>query len=606
MYTHTLTREHHACKKAATNFCGLAFFFRQRKTLEVFRMVAKSFAMACALFLSAPLCVGQQLSEEFDRTFVLAPTGRVALKNVVGAVRISGWDRDEVSVRAIKRARTQEALNEVRIEVKTLTDGLSIETKYPERARDRSNGTSVEYEVKVPRRARLEPIETVVGAVTIEGFAGSVRASVVTGSIEARFVRLGDGQNVALSAVTGSISVVLPSDADVEVRADVVSGRIRSDFGLVARRSGFVGQRVAGRLASGRARLRLDSVTGSIAILRVDGRRKAGEVKDSASGDENNALRVDRRTEEAISDDVRRQVDEDTGKTVAEAVRSQVDEAMRLVEREIERAQQEARRAIEMAFENWDRARREKPFTERETKRWTVADTPTLRAGTFDGEITVHVWERSEIAIDVIKRASSAAQLRAIELLTETSGNTITARVVKSGGAFSGGSASLEVFVPRRANLRLETSDGWVRVAGVEGELDLATDDGAIEVQDCRGRLRARSGDGRITVRRFVGGATARTGDGSLILQGRFDDLEAHTGDGSIYLELPADFDATLEADAEKVLVQGLNAAQEFGSGRTSRWRIGRGGPSLKVRTGDGSVFLRPWSGEVGRKEESK
>ncbi|MFX5340208.1 hypothetical protein ABTD27_19590, partial [Acinetobacter baumannii] len=86
---------------------------------------------------------------------------------------------------------------------------------------------------------------------------------------------------------------------------------------------------------------------------------------------------------------------------------------------------------------------------------------------------------RSEIAIDVIKRASSAAQLRAIELLTETSGNTITARVVKSGGAFSGGSASLEVFVPRRANLRLETSDGWVRVAGVEGELDLATDDGA-------------------------------------------------------------------------------------------------------------------------------
>jgi hypothetical protein len=41
--------------------------------------------------------------------------GRVSLKNVNGAVHISAWDRNEVQVDAIKRASTQEALNEAEI-----------------------------------------------------------------------------------------------------------------------------------------------------------------------------------------------------------------------------------------------------------------------------------------------------------------------------------------------------------------------------------------------------------------------------------------------------------------------------------------------------------
>src|SRR5579883_1858124 len=73
----------------------------------------------------------EELREEFHQTYALSPNGRVNLQNINGAVKITGWDRNEVKIDAVKRAYTPERLKEAEIAVETSPDALRVKTKYP-------------------------------------------------------------------------------------------------------------------------------------------------------------------------------------------------------------------------------------------------------------------------------------------------------------------------------------------------------------------------------------------------------------------------------------------------------------------------------------------
>src|SRR5215469_4727239 len=72
------------------------------------------------------------LTEEFHQTYNLSADGRIELDNINGPVHISGWDRNEVKVDAVKYADTKERLEEARIEIDSGKDYLSIRTRYPD------------------------------------------------------------------------------------------------------------------------------------------------------------------------------------------------------------------------------------------------------------------------------------------------------------------------------------------------------------------------------------------------------------------------------------------------------------------------------------------
>src|SRR5215469_14846941 len=72
------------------------------------------------------------LTEEFHQTYPITADGRIELDNINGPVHISGWDRNEVKVDAVKYADTKERLEEARIEIDSGKDYLSIRTKYPD------------------------------------------------------------------------------------------------------------------------------------------------------------------------------------------------------------------------------------------------------------------------------------------------------------------------------------------------------------------------------------------------------------------------------------------------------------------------------------------
>ena len=241
-------------------------------------------------------------------------------------------------------------------------------------------------------------------------------------------------------------------------------------------------------------------------------------------------------------------------------------------------------------------------LVERESKTLSVSGTPQINLQTFDGYITVRGWDKKEVQLTFSKRAASEQQMRGIRLRTDQHGSNIIVVAEfdqkfsrrEPNTTFPNAVVNLDVYVPRSSMVHLNSGDGRLEVEGVSGTLVLTTGDGRIDVRDARGRLTAKTSDGRIQVENFDGDVEAQTGDGRIILNGRFAQLAARTGSGSILLTVPEGFNATIETDAESVDNQGLKLTEESGSSkRLKRWKIGRGGRVLSLRTGEGRVFLR-------------
>ncbi len=247
--------------------------------------------IATALFLTLPFsAAGFQFTEDSTYSFPLTTDGRISLENVNGDVKIEAWDRDEVSIEAVKKGRSQEALDAAEIDIDAREDSIHIETRYPERNRDRGrhDAASVDYTLYVPRGAELDEIELVNGSLSLDGIAGDVAASLVNGEVNASgltgdaeistvngeleiaLAELGAGRSVDLSSVNGSVRLEVPGGAGAEVDASTVHGDIRNDFGLEVDRSGFVGKSLEGTLGGGGARIRLSNVNGSIVLRQAD------------------------------------------------------------------------------------------------------------------------------------------------------------------------------------------------------------------------------------------------------------------------------------------------------------------------------------------------
>jgi DUF4097 and DUF4098 domain-containing protein YvlB len=247
-------------------------------------------AVASVLGLTAVVAPAgfDRASESFSHTYPLAADGRVSLSNVSGNIRLTGWNRDEVQLEAVKHADSQEHLQAIQIDIDAQPDAIEIETKYPHHFFDDHHSGWVEYTLSVPTGARIDSVKLMSGDLRLEGLRGDVDASSVSGeirasgltgalhlsgvsgSIEANLDR-GLGPRVSLSTVSGSIVLGLVEDANADVRAETVSGGIHSELPIQADRHQGVGQSLHGRLGKGDAQIDLHTVSGSIELHRASG-----------------------------------------------------------------------------------------------------------------------------------------------------------------------------------------------------------------------------------------------------------------------------------------------------------------------------------------------
>jgi putative adhesin len=254
-----------------------------------------------------------------------------------------------------------------------------------------------------------------------------------------------------------------------------------------------------------------------------------------------------------------------------------------------------------------------------------------VHLSTFDGSIELRSSDRQDVVVEIEKRGATKEDVDALQVNSTQDGNRIEVEVKRprsetlSGlGFHQSSSARLIVSVPRRSDVSARTGDGSIRVDGLDGKVDLHTGDGSIRAANVSGTLRLHTGDGSITVERGEGTLDLDTGDGGVDVSGKLTAVKMHTGDGSITyraepgtvmsdqweittgdggvaLYLPADFGAELDAHTgDGTIANDLEvssgAAQDDRSEnrRSLRGRLGAGGKLLRIRTGDGSIRLRP------------
>ena len=163
--------------------------------------------------------------------------------------------------------------------------------------------------------------------------------------------------------------------------------------------------------------------------------------------------------------------------------------------------------------------------------------------------------------------------------------------------AASSGTGDVEVS-GATASVRASTGNGDVRVGPGAAEVSASSGNGAVQVQGARGAVHASSGNGRIDVATSSGPVSASSGNGdirvSMASLRAAGDLSFSSGNGDITLRLPDDFGAELRASTGSGSVHSDFEVRTTGRITAHRLHgtIGRGGRSLRVSTGSGSISL--------------
>ena len=269
-------------------------------------------------------------------------------------------------------------------------------------------------------------------------------------------------------------------------------------------------------------------------------------------------------------------------------------------------------------------------------KSYPVTSRPDVRIKTDDGNVHVVTSETSQVEFRVTYEGYTIDKNLFITSAQDGARVELAARV-KSALIIGVNTRrlSIEVRMPKNSDLRLETGDGDVDVASVNGTVSVVTGDGRVKVARLSGTLDLRTGDGGVTADALKGDVKLRTGDGTvdasnldgkfdvssgdgaIRLTGRFDALDLksgdgrivvraatgsqmgsswniRTGDGPVELELPRDFKANVDATTNDGHIKlGVPMTVEGELSETKvRGSLNGGGPPLRIHSGDGSITI--------------
>ncbi|WP_051831370.1 DUF4097 family beta strand repeat-containing protein [Streptomyces violens] len=102
----------------------------------------------------------------------------------------------------------------------------------------------------------------------IDGGGSSVRAESVTGDMVVDLDPAAEGTDVHLTTVSGEVAIRLPEPADTEVEASTTSGAVSNAFDDLRVGGQWGAKNITGRLGAGTGRLKVTTVSGSLALLR--------------------------------------------------------------------------------------------------------------------------------------------------------------------------------------------------------------------------------------------------------------------------------------------------------------------------------------------------
>jgi len=223
-------------------------------------------------------------SKQIIRSFPMSPTGSFQLDNVNGAVRIEGWDKNEIEVQALKSTPEEPSLLDlVAIEIDLTPTGVSVSTRYPQA---QGVEVAVDYVIHVPRHARLTHVNdingtlrvfsldslgelhTVNGNIEVYESSGNLHAHTTNGNIYVELKSPGDQRGAFAETTNGSVVLAIPVDLPAELEARCMNGSFSTELPMVMT-SAAQPRTVHGVLGSGGAPIHLSTVNGTIRVVAL-------------------------------------------------------------------------------------------------------------------------------------------------------------------------------------------------------------------------------------------------------------------------------------------------------------------------------------------------
>jgi hypothetical protein len=218
-------------------------------------------AVLSVIALAAPAAAsGQHETERVDRTVSIPAGGQLRLNNFSGKVTITGSNRSDVVVHAVRRA-PRERLDHVRLEIVETGSGVSIEANRKDDSwREHNNNVvDTDLDIQVPADVSLD-VHVFSSDVVVKDVRGRQRLHTFSGEIE---VGAAEG-GLDAETFSGGIAVSLVQGASGSVDFDSFSGSLRSDVPLTYRSASR--RHVRGDIGSGGTEYHFKTFSGDVRI----------------------------------------------------------------------------------------------------------------------------------------------------------------------------------------------------------------------------------------------------------------------------------------------------------------------------------------------------
>lgn len=201
-----------------------------------------------------------------------------------GGVRVEGWDRNDILVRAIvrTRARDEARAREIASAVQIQTGGHRVQSTGPQN--ERREWWSVSYRISVPRRNDLTlnarnggitiggvsgtiRFDTTNGGVNLSDLGGSVRGHTRNGGVKVALAgERWDGEGLDVETTNGGVTLSIPDGFNAALETRTVNGSFRTDYPITIQGELNYRRGLATTLGSGGPPVRVRTTNGGLRI----------------------------------------------------------------------------------------------------------------------------------------------------------------------------------------------------------------------------------------------------------------------------------------------------------------------------------------------------
>ena len=188
-------------------------------------------------------------------------------------------------------------------------------------------------------------------------------------------------------------------------------------------------------------------------------------------------------------------------------------------------------------------------------------------------------------AVDLARRVAATPPI-------EYADQTVRLRIPSDSDAQRAVTVNYRVEVPPGTEVRTRTDSGATSVRGVDAAVDVQTQSSSIDVTDVSGTVKLATGSGAVRATDVAGALSVATSSSAITLRGLGSSLRARTQSGEINADLRGTGDVDVETGSSAITLRGVRGGLDV---RTQSGRVTVQGSPIrdwKTNTGSSSVSL--------------